>query len=195
MASWGQALVRRRSGCGAATRGVIHGWRWPAFLRAGRGEFNVSHGSRLPPGTFETVQGVIALTSEGFLGAAQPGGNGTVDTLPEGGDGSGSAGFGAAGSAARTGAARRSSATSIPRTRREKTRPEKMPKVLSNKRLTTSDIFSSGGESELTLDGGGRYIQRRCGCGRPVGRPASHAAKRSNSDCGFSKPWRTSGGG
>jgi hypothetical protein len=41
----------------------------------------------LPPGTFETVQGVIALTSQGFLGAAQPGGHGTVDTLPEAGDG------------------------------------------------------------------------------------------------------------
>jgi hypothetical protein len=43
--------------------------------------------ARLPPGTFETVLGVIALTSGRFLGAAQPGGNGTVDTLLEAGDG------------------------------------------------------------------------------------------------------------
>ena len=149
----------------AATASSSRAVRGRAFVR----------GSRRPPATVV----VLVLANEDFLVATDDA-RGGVDVLSLGGFSVASRPSQAVGAAARGGAVCVLAATFIPRTRREKPLADKMLKVLSHKRLTTSDIFSEGGESELTLGGGGRYIQRRCGYGRTLPRPASHAAQTVN---------------
>jgi len=156
-----RSTAARRSMGRAATASSSRAVRGRAFVR----------GSRRPPATVV----VLVLANEDFLVATDG-----VDVLSLGGFSVASRPSQAVGAAARGGAVCVLAATFIPRTRREKPLADKMLKVLSHKRLTTSDIFSEGGESELTLGGGGRYIQRRCGYGRTLPRPASHAAQTVN---------------
>jgi hypothetical protein len=57
-----------------------------------------------------------------------------------------------------------------------------MLKVLSQQRLTASDKFFLGGQSELTLGSGGRYIHDVAAAGNACQRPVFHACDTSNFD-------------